>query len=89
MRIKSIKIKYDVDGDDGHPAQPVLYGYVFIPDVCIGQIEVSDSGEWFWMDDKEEDPLIIQFLDSLTKEQNAIFFEEIKRQNQEYILNPY
>ena len=89
MRIKSIKMNYDVDGDDGYPAQPVLYGYVCIPDVCLGQIEVSNSGEWFWMEDEEEDPLITDFLENMTKRQYSIFSDEITRQNQEYILNPY
>ena len=85
----SIKIDYDFDGDDSYPIQQILYGYVCIPDVCIGQIEVSNSGEWFWMEDEERAPLVTQFLDTMTKEQYAIFEAEIKKQNQEYVLKHY
>ena len=82
-------MEYIVDCDDGYPVQDVLYGYVCIPDVCIGQIEVSNSGEWYWMKDEEEDPMITDFLENMTKIQYSIFSDEITRQNQEYILNRY
>ena len=88
MRL-SIKVDYETDADDGYPVQTILYGYVRIPEICIGQIEVSNSGEWDWVKDDDQDPLVTKFIEDMTQGQYAVFSAEITRQNQEYILNPY
>jgi len=87
MKIANINMHYGRFCDSTVNGKLVFYGLVNIPDINIGLILASYDGDWHWVEDQALDPLVTQFLESLTKSEYSAFFAEIKRQNFEYISN--